>query len=277
MFGSRPSADDEPVEDDPGEPTGALHHRADAPASPWGSPDHEEATQSIWSDVDDEEPAPGQPYTPIPPPSEQLRVSEQAPSRDPSRRWQGALLALVVIALVVGLVGVFVNQFNRTSAMPAAPQQAYVLAGARDFDPSADGGDDRENPDLAQLTIDGNPATAWTTERYGRSADFNGRKPGAGVVVDLGEPKPVSWIVLTLGDAPTTGEVRVPVQADVTSPPLDAASSWRRVASFEPSTGHVQLHLDRPVTTRFVLVYLTALPRVGPNYQGTIAEIQVTP
>lgn len=275
-LGSRPSADDEPVEDDLGEPTGALHHRIDAPLSPWGTADEDDYTDAIWHDVEDSRPVPGQPYTPIPPPAERLAVSEQAPSRDPSRRWQLALVGLVLVALVVGLLGVFVNQFNKSSS-PPAPGVAYVPVGARDFDPRADGGDDRENPDQAPLAVDGNAATAWTTERYGRSSDFNGRKPGVGVIVDLGEPKPVSWVVLTLGDAPTSGQIRVPNQADTSTPPMDRASSWRTVVAFEPSSGHVQLHLDRPVTTRFVLVYLTALPRVGSNYQGTVAEISVTP
>lgn len=278
VFGSRPSAGDEPVEDDLGEPTGALHHQPDAtPASPWGNPDHEDATQSLWADVPENRPAPGQPFTPIPPPAEPLRVSEQAPMRDPSRRWQFALVGLVALGLVSGLTGVFVNQFNHQAAGPPAPQQPYVLTGARAFDPKADGGDGRENPDLAPLTVDGNAATAWTTERYGKSAKFNGRKPGAGVIVDLGEPKPISWVVLTLGDGPTTGEVLIPARPDAAEPPLDKVASWRRVTGFEPSTGHVRLHLDRPVTSRYVLVYLTALPRVGENYQGMIAEIQVTP
>lgn len=279
VFGTRPSAADEEVEDDPGEPTGALAHRGDsAPAPPWGNPSRDESTTAIWADVEDDGPArPGQPFTPIPPPAEQLRVSEQAPSQDPSRRWMVVLASFVGLAMIVGLIGVFVNQFNRQNALPPSPQEAYVPAAARDFDPRGDGGDDRENPELAALTVDGNTATVWTTERYGRSADFNGRKPGAGVIVDLGEPKPVSWVVLTLGEGPTAGQVMVPNRADAAEPPLDALSSWRRVASFEPSTGHVQLHLDRPVTTRYVLVHLTTLPRVGNNYQGTIAEIQVTP
>ncbi|MFZ2479859.1 MAG: murein biosynthesis integral membrane protein MurJ [Propioniciclava sp.] len=277
VFGSRPSAGDEPVEDDPGEPTGALHHREDAvPASPWSQPG-EETTNAIWADVEESASVPGQPFTPIPPPAPRFRVSEQAPSEDPSRRWIVVLACLFVLSLIVGLVGVFVNQYNRQAALPPTPAEAYVLVGARDFDPEGDGGDGRENPDLAALTVDGNTATAWTTERYGRSATFNDRKPGAGVVVDLGEPKPVSWVVLTLGDAPTGGEIRVPNQADAAEPPMDALSSWRQVTTFEPSTGHVQLHLQRPVTTRFVLVYLTSLPRVGSNYQGTIAEIAVTP
>ncbi|WP_454228681.1 murein biosynthesis integral membrane protein MurJ [Propioniciclava flava] len=277
VYGSRPSAGDEPVEDDLGEPTGALHHREDAvPASPWAQPS-DEATNALWADVEESASVPGQAFTPIPPPAPQFKVSEQAPSEDPSRRWVVVLACLFVLSLIVGLVGVFVNQYNRQSALPPAPQAAYVLVGARDFDPQADGGDGRENPDLAPLTVDGNTATVWTTERYGRSATFNGRKPGAGVIVDLGEPKPVSWVVLTLGDAPTGGEIRVPNQADAAEPPMDSLSSWRQVTTFLPSTGHVQLHLPRTVTTRYVLVYLTTLPRSGTNYQGTIAEISVTP
>ena len=41
------------------------------------------------------------------------------------------------------------------------------------------------------------------------------------------------------------------------------------------STGDVTLRLDRTVETRFVLIYLTELPKRGTYYQGSIAEIQV--
>lgn len=277
VFGSRPSAGDEPIEDDLGEPTGALHHQQGAtPTSPWGNPESDDFTESIWTGAQEGRPEPGQPFTPIPPPAEPLRVSEQAPSRDPSRRWQLVLVGLVALGLISGITGVLANQLNRQS-VPPAPKQAYVATGAQDFDPKADGGDARENPDLAPLTVDGNTATVWKTERYGKSANFNGRKPGAGVIVDLGEAKPIAWIVLTLGEAPTTGEVLVPVASDAAAAPLDKVASWRRVTGFEPSTGPVRLRLDRPVTARYVLVYLTKLPRVGENYQGTIAEIQITP
>lgn len=274
------------------EVTGPLHSRADdRPASPWGpassdSPvsafdqgDEELSTQAFWlddaDDVEDELPAP--PYTPIPPPRTSVSVSQQAPSEDPPRRWQALLFGVFALVLVASLVGVFVNQFNRSRAVPPAPSAPYALVSARDFDPPGDGGDGVENPDQVRYVMDGDPSTAWTTERYGRSANFNGRKPGAGVIVDLGEVKEVSWVTVDVGSGPTSADIRVPSDPAVTSPPMEAASQWRRIDGFTASTGAVELKLDATIETRWLLVYLTAMPRDGANYVGSIHEIRVSP
>ncbi|MBB1495060.1 murein biosynthesis integral membrane protein MurJ [Propioniciclava sp. MC1595] len=289
---SEPLAGLAPLEDDlsaDDEPTGALHSRADdRPASPWGpasptdevhDPDAEISTQAFWlDDVDDVEDAPpAAPFTPIPPPRSAVTVSQQAPSQDPPRRWQALLLGLFALVLVASLVGVFVNQFTKSRAVPPTPDAPYALVSARDFDPAGDGGDGVENPDQARYVMDGDPTTAWTTERYGRSANFNGRKPGAGVVVDLGEVKEVSWVTVDVGPGPTTADIRVPADPMATEPPMESESQWRRIDGFTASTGAVQVKLDATIETRWLLVYLTAMPRDGANYVGSIHEIRVSP
>ena len=281
----------EPVEEDvlgQEEATGPLRGRTgDRPASPWGaeSPqeepldEHEElSTQAFWlDDVDDVEDGPSHPFTPIPPPRSAVTVSEQAPSQDPPRRWQALLFALFALVLLASLVVVFVNEFNRSRAVPPAPAAPYALVAARDFDPEADGGDARENPEQARFVMDGDPTTAWTTERYGRSANFNGRKPGAGVIVDLGEVRTVSWVTVDVGAGATSADIRVPADPDATEPPLRNRDEWRRLDGFTASTGAVQVKLESPVETRWVLVYLTSMPRDGANYVGAIHEIRVSP
>lgn len=272
------------------EPTGPLHSRADdRPASPWGpSPSddlppvdaqEEISTQAFWlDDVDDvEDESPAAPFTPIPPPRSTVSVSQQAPSQDPPRRWQALLFGLFALVLVGSLVGVFVNQFNKSREVPPAPSTPYALVSARDFDPVGDGGDGRENPDQVRYVMDGDPATAWTTERYGRSTNFNGRKPGAGVIVDLGEVKKVSWVTVDVGSGPTTADIRVPADPQATAAPMDSQSQWRRVDGFTTSTGAIELKLDATIETRWLLVYLTAMPRDGANYVGSIHEIRVSP
>ncbi len=270
------------------EATGPLSTRADdRPASPWGvSPSEGEvpdaaeeiSTQAFWlDDIDDVEDEPSQPFTPIPPPRSTTTVSQQAPTQDPPRRWQAVLLGVFAVVLIASLAGVFVNQFNRSRAVPPAPSAPYALVSARDFDPAGDGGDGRENPDQVRYVMDGDPSTAWTTERYGRSANFNGRKPGAGVVVDLGEVKKVTWVTVDVGPGPTTADVRVPADPAATEAPMDAESQWRRIDGFTSSTGAVELKLDATIETRWLLVYLTAMPRDGANYVGSIHEIRVSP
>lgn len=268
------------------ESTGALRSRSDdRPASPWGpepdgpGPDEEDiSTQAFWlDDVDDVEDGPAQPYTPIPPPRSTVTVSQQAPSQDPPRRWQALLFALFALVLVVSLVMVFVNQFNRSRALPPKPSTPYALVAARDFDPAGDGGDGRENPDQVRFVMDGDPTTAWTTERYGRSANFNGRKPGAGVVVDLGAVREVRWVTVDVGGGATSADIRVPADPAVSAPPMDNRDQWRRVGGFTASTGAIDLQLEAPVRTRWVLVYLTSMPRDGANFSGAIHEIRVSP
>lgn len=288
----------EPVEDVLGddEPTGPLSTRADdRPASPWGPPspvdddvgdagdvgdrlDEEISTQAFWlDDIDDVEDEPAPPFTPIPPPRSTVSVSQQAPSQDPPRRWMGLLLGLFALVLIASLGGVFVNQFNKSRAVPPTPAAPYALVSARDFDPAGDGGDGVENPDQVRYVMDGDPATAWTTERYGRSANFNGRKPGAGVIVDLGEVKAVSWVTVDVGSGPTSVDIRVPADQSVDSPPLESRDEWRRLDGFTASTGAVEVKLDATIETRWILVYITAMPRDGANYVGAIHEIRVSP
>lgn len=265
----------------PARATSPLSARTDAvPASPWGraSEDDDDATEAFWPlrDDDDTAPVPPGPFTPIPPPasgaSPVTGAGAEAPTPRPRR---GLALGTVTLVLVVGLIAVLVLQFGPDAA-PPGPSMPYALVSARDFDPAGDGGDARENPAQARYVMDGDPATAWRTERYGRSATFNDRKPGAGVVVDLGEPRSVGWVVVNVGDGATSGEIRVPRDLKAASAPIDTQASWERVGAFEAGTGEVQVRLDVPVTTRFVLVYLTSMPRDGANYVGAIYEIKVS-
>ncbi|MDO5533147.1 MAG: murein biosynthesis integral membrane protein MurJ [Propionibacteriaceae bacterium] len=281
---------------DESESTGPLHSRPDAvPAPPWGNAPRTEAapdegvaddddgteisTQAFWIEdlAAEDDASPSHPFTPVPPPRSPIRVSPQAASPEPTRRWQGFLFGAFVVVLVVSLAVVFVNQFNRSRALPVKPTTPYALVSARDFDPPADGGDGVENPDQARFVMDGDPSTAWTTERYGRSSNFNGRKPGAGVVVDLGAVRDVSWVTVDVGSGATSAEIRVPADLAVTEVPMGSRDEWRRLEGFTASTGAVEVKLPEAVQTRWLLVYITAMPRDGANYVGSIHEIRVSP
>ncbi len=139
LGGTGTDEDDDEVLVDEGEPSLALFEE-----------DEGEATQEL---------------TPIPPPQPASADSE---ADQPSRRWQLWLLAAFVLSLVIGLTTVLIGAVGRRTA-PVPQTATHTIQVARDFDPSGDGGDDAENPDLARLAIDGDLSTAWTTERYGRS------------------------------------------------------------------------------------------------------------
>jgi eukaryotic-like serine/threonine-protein kinase len=71
-----------------------------------------------------------------------------------------------------------------------APVSVDVVS-VKDNDPK---GNNKENPDLVQLVIDGKEGTDWTTESYDTAA-FGGIKPGVGLVFELAVPATIVEVV----------------------------------------------------------------------------------
>ena len=76
------------------------------------------------------------------------------------------------------------------------------MTGVGAYDPD---GDRSENGGDAPLATDGNPATAWKSERY--RSTF--RKTGVGLVVDAGRPVKASRVVVTTETPGYDAEIRV--------------------------------------------------------------------
>jgi hypothetical protein len=135
---------------------------------------------------------------------------------------------------------------GRTTAAPAPPPE---ISGIVAIDPEGDGD---ENGSSAPRAIDGDPETAWRSERYG-SPEFGGIKDGVGLVLDLGNPSRVSRVTL---DAPGEGgtvELRT-----APGPGLDGSTP---VAQAPVEGGRVVLTPERPVSTQYVVVWFTKVPR----------------
>jgi putative peptidoglycan lipid II flippase len=142
------------------------------------------------------------------------------------------------------------------------------------FDPAVDGGSGEENSEQARLAADDDAATAWQTDRYYNSPDLSGLKPGVGLLVDLGSPARVSEVQLSLLGAGTAVELRAtPAQA---AAPPDSADGFRTLARAPDAAERAVLQPAEPVTTRYLLVYLTSLPADSlGGYRGRVAEIEV--
>lgn len=159
---------------------------------------------------------------------------------------------------------------------PPASSGPLQITGARAFDPQGDPPNDENNGD-AKLAIDGDPKTRWTTVRYLGTPKLGGLKRGVGLIVDLGKPVPVSQVNLKLSGKGTNVQIRVPKTdpATVTKPPMKSDSQWRTVGSQAKAGSSASIKLKAPETTRFVLVYLTSLPKEGGGYRGGIYEVEV--
>ena len=67
---------------------------------------------------------------------------------------------------------------------------------------------DQDNTEDADKTVDGNQATAWSTDRYSNKANFGGLKDGMGVWIDLGEPRQIVSVQVDLATPGASGELR---------------------------------------------------------------------
>ncbi len=206
------------------------------------------------------------------------------------RRWIAVLVALCLLLVLAGVVSAQVlsrrlgsSSSPATSSAPASSAPASTaptgevipVSSARDFDPQ---GDTREeNRAQVPYAVDGKTDTRWTTVTYKGNPELGGIKRGVGLVLDLGEARSVGSVKLRLSGDGTDVQLRVPAQdpATTSTPPMSSDRSWRRVASRSDAGSSATLTPDSPVTTRFVLVYLTSLPKEGSGYKGGIYEAEV--
>ena len=145
--------------------------------------------------------------------------------------------------------------------------QRIDLAGAdvvvRAFDPPP--GDGRENDAAVANAVDGDPGTAWESERY-ETSRFGGLKQGVGLLVDLGAPTAVEQVELGLQPGADV-ELRI---SD--APPADAAA-LPVAATVTNSEAVARLVPTEPVTARFVLVWFTRLPEQDDGFRAVVREL----
>ncbi len=212
------------------------------------------------------------------------------PAQRGPRRWIGILLILAVLLIAAGVVAAMVldqrlasgpaavppaKPSASTSAAPPAKPVKLTIVNARDFDPQAT--PPEENPAEVPLAYDGNLKTRWRTVQYLGTPKLGNLKRGVGLVVDLGSAQAVREVKLNLSGKGTSVEFRVPKNnpSQTQNPPMKSDSQWRTVASESKAGGTVTLTAKQSVTTRYVLVYLTSLPKEGTGYRGGIYEVEV--
>jgi hypothetical protein len=154
------------------------------------------------------------------------------------------------------------------AASSAAPDVTRIeAAGATDLDPQGD--PPEENPELAPLVVDGDPATAWRTMTYEQQFGPGGLKSGVGLTVDLGETVDVATVDVTTVGSPTRLSVFV-----TDEPPTDVAG-LTEAGSATASGTRARVSLEEPVSGRYLVVWLTAVPAVDGGFRGEVAEVVV--
>ncbi|MEJ2579285.1 MAG: hypothetical protein P8Z68_09325 [Kineosporiaceae bacterium] len=152
-----------------------------------------------------------------------------------------------------------------TAAASAAPTPTSTpdIAGIQALDPQGDGS---ENGGSASNAIDRDTSTSWRSDRYATAA-FGGLKDGLGLAVRLESETPVRGVTISIRGSGGHVELR-----SAPGPGLDGSTV---VAETDVGSGQVALAPTAPVTSRWLVVWFTELPKTGGRYQLDVSEIGV--
>jgi hypothetical protein len=157
---------------------------------------------------------------------------------------------------------------SSASGSPKATGKLLSVRAVTSFDPPPGTGD--ENQYAADLVIDGDRSTVWTTKKYLDPFGPTGIKTGVGLVLDLGSPQQIGSVTVRTVGA-TDFEVR-------TADEQGAALSDYTPVDNDPvrdADGRAVVVPSKDVQARYVLIWLTSLPADGGGYRGQIAEVTV--
>jgi len=153
---------------------------------------------------------------------------------------------------------------NRTVTIPIESVRSFDPRGGP---PNGVLGTEREKN--ASRAIDGDAVTAWTTKTY-KTATL-GKKGGVGLILDLGEKVDVTGVSLGLVGYGTDLQVRVSNEI------LPDPDLWTKLVSIDDAGPQIDLRAPRPVSGRYVLIWLTGIPPTenGTKFQGGITSASV--
>jgi putative peptidoglycan lipid II flippase len=146
----------------------------------------------------------------------------------------------------------------------SSDERKLPLVRLKDLDPY---GVDGENPDQLRFAVDKDPLTAWTTLTY--FDPYLGGKPGVGMVVDLGAPRPIRSVDLKLVGANSNLQILVGNRI------FDDPARYRTFADVTGAGSHILLRSPRPMTTRYVVIWFTRLPWIDGQYRGGVRSVVV--
>ncbi len=190
----------------------------------------------------------------------------------------GALIVIVLAA--IGVAGYSISHSlghgstpKASGKLPTAPSAAAAVllkpAGANSFDPLGSGGD--ENGNDAKYAIDGSPSTFWHTDFYYTYPKFGNLKKGTGLILDMGKAVRLSQLMVQFGSI-CCAHVDIEIGNDAQSSPATLAT-FTQVASSTTAAGNVTFDITSNATGRYVLIWITYLPRLAGTANEYEAQI----
>jgi hypothetical protein len=187
---------------------------------------------------------------------------------------------LIVLALLGWLVGTALGGLpslgdsgNRTASASTPsrtpPTQAALVAvkpvSGTLYDPDGDGS---ETVGISNAN-DGDPATAWRTQRYSRNAAFGSLKSGMGIAYDFGKPTTLRQIAVTTDRPGIQVQIRAGDATDAADP-----NDYQIVADTQTMKTTGTFSIKAGTSARYYIVWLTQLTPDGDGkYWGSLSEV----
>lgn len=130
-------------------------------------------------------------------------------------------------------------------------------------------GGEADNPATAGQAIDGNPATAWSTDTYSDPVPFPNFKNGVGLMLQLPQPSAVATVTLSLNSTGTSIQIR----SAQTPTPASLDDTTELTPPTPMKTGSNTITIANPAPTSNLLVWITTLGTVGGKSESALSDI----
>ena len=119
------------------------------------------------------------------------------------------------------------------------------------------------------MAVDGDPATAWSTDTYTDAVPFPNFKSGVGLLLQL--PQPTVLAAATL-DLDSTG-TQIQIRSSRTATPAKLSDTTELTPPMPVHPGHNRIPITNSTPTSNVLVWISTLGTTGGKSRTDISEI----
>jgi serine/threonine protein kinase len=175
------------------------------------------------------------------------------------------IVAVVAAVGVIVLTAAAVLYFTEGFGIWTRPGRIVKPVSATVFSP--DGAPD--NPQNANLAIDGNPNTVWSTVTYKDAVPFPKFIEGMGLLLHLSEPTALSAVTI---DVSSTG-TQVQIRSSPTEAPAKLADTVELTPTMPLQPGHNRIAVHDRTKTSNVLVWISTLGSTHGESRMEISEI----
>ncbi|WP_351230201.1 protein kinase family protein [Streptomyces sp. NPDC002133] len=129
-------------------------------------------------------------------------------------------------------------------------------------------------------TYDDDTSSYWRTKRFFEGPELAPYKQGVGIVYDLGTERDVSAASIALRY--TGGHTAITLYAADSLSPSGAVDSMKKISTGQTSNTSLKLTAEKPVKSRYVLLWMTAVPNApqddfsASGYKQGITDVKFT-